>query len=88
MKAILTLLVALITTLTASAQNLDGSWTGKLNVGQATLNIVFNIAKDKDNKPACTMDSPDQNVKGIPAEITITDETKVKISIPAIMAAF
>lgn len=47
MKTIFTLIVALLTTLSAAAQKLDGSWTGKLNVGQATLNIVFNIAKTK-----------------------------------------
>ena len=73
MKTIFTLIVALLTTLSAAAQKLDGSWTGKLNVGQATLNIVFNIAKDKDNKLSCTMDSPDQNVKGIPAEIAVSE---------------
>lgn len=88
MKTIFTLIVALLATLSAAAQKLDGSWTGKLNVGQATLNIVFNIAKDKDNKLSCTMDSPDQNVKGIPAEIAVSEGAKVKISIPAIMAAF
>ena len=32
MKTIFTLIVALLTTLSAAAQKLDGSWTGKLNV--------------------------------------------------------
>lgn len=88
MKKTLTLIIAIITTFSAIAQELCGSWTGKLSVGQNTLNVVFNIAKDKDNKLTCTMDSPDQNVKGIPAEIESADGNKVKISISAIMAMF
>lgn len=88
MKTVLTFILMLMTSLGAGAQQLTGSWTGKLNVGQTALNIVFNITDDKDNKLACTMDSPDQNVKGIPAEITVSDGTKVKISIPAIMGDF
>lgn len=88
MKTILTIIMMFLTTVNAGAQELIGSWSGKLNVGQTELSIVFNIANDKDNKLTCTMDSPDQNVKGIPAEITVTDGTKVTINISAIMATY
>ena len=88
MKRTISILFALVTVLSATAQTLEGSWTGKLDVMGTQLNLVFNISKGDVGALACTIDSPDQSVKGIPAEITVTDGTKVKITVQAINAAY
>lgn len=85
MKKVLTLLfLSLITIATAVAQSLDGSWKGKLSVGGTELNLVLNFANDADRKLTCTLDSPDQGVKGIPAEVANADPKELKITVNAI----
>lgn len=88
MRKIITFISALILSLATSAQTLEGSWTGKLNVMGTQLNIVFNITKGDAGAFSCTLDSPDQGVKGIPAEITVSGGVDVKISVAAIMATY
>ena len=88
MRKAITILFALLTCISASSQDFIGSWTGKLDVMGTQLNLVFNITKADGGSLACTMDSPDQNVKGIPAEITVADSGKMKIDIAPIMASF
>jgi len=89
MKRILLLtLFSLITISFAVAQSLDGSWKGKLNVGGMELNLVLNFAHDADGKPTCTLDSPDQGAKGIPAEVVSEDPQKLKITVNAIGMAY
>lgn len=88
MKKTILILFALIMAFSAAAQTVEGSWTGKLDVMGTQLNLVFNITKGADGAFACTMDSPDQGAKGIPAEITVTDGVNVKISMSALMAAY
>ena len=88
MNKIITFISALMLSLAASAQGVEGSWTGELNVMGTQLNIVFNITKTDGGAFACTLDSPDQGVEGIPAEITVTGGVKVKISVATIMAAY
>ncbi len=57
----------------AQIANIEGVWYGSLDVG-VKLRIVFNIKK-ADGGYVATMDSPDQNVKGIKvAEVSITDK--------------
>lgn len=88
MKKTILLFFAFLMALSVQAQSVDGSWTGKLSVGGTQLTIVLNITKGADGKFACTLDSPDQGVKGIPADITVTDGTKVKVSIANLMATY
>ena len=52
---------------TANAQ--EGSWNGELDVMGTKLPLVFNFSPN-----GCTMDSPSQNAKGIPAEKTVSDD--------------
>ncbi|MBO7139231.1 MAG: alpha/beta hydrolase [Prevotella sp.] len=42
-----------------------GSWSGKLDLGVASLTLVFHL-EQADGYVKVTMDSPDQSVKGIP----------------------
>ena len=48
---------------------ISGPWTGQLDLGVQKLTIVLHFDKDASGKDLCTMDSPDQSVKGIPATL-------------------
>lgn len=73
---------------TGDVPELTGSWSGKLAVGTVSLNLTFNFTEGTDGTVTCTMDSPDQGVNGIPAEVEILSADSLKISVPAIGAVF
>jgi len=57
-----------------------GSWTGKLNVGPASLTLVLHLEQE-DGYVKVTLDSPDQGAKGIPAlkEFLSDDSLALKV---------
>lgn len=67
--------------ITANAQ--QGAWKGELNVMGNKLPLVFNFTKD-----GCTIDSPLQGAKGIPAEKTVKEDGTIKVTIGKIGASF
>lgn len=67
-----------------SAQQISGSWTGTLEVGGSKLNIVFNFLKNTTGCDACTMDSPDQSVKGIRTSLSYFSEDSLSLSVPVV----
>src|SRR5690606_24362569 len=74
-----------------NAQNEDAivkSWEGKLNTGAAELRLVLHITKIDEGKLSSAMDSPDQNVKGIPRDSTTFDGKNISINFPSIMGSF
>ena len=77
----LSVLFALLLSITAFAQNFIGSWTGIISAGGSSLHIVFNISQDAEGNTFCTMDSPDQSVKGIPAQIVFESSDSISIRI-------
>lgn len=77
----LSVLFALLLSITAFAQNFTGSWTGIISAGGSSLHIVFNISQDAEGNTVCTMDSPDQSVKGIPAQIVFESSDSINIRI-------
>lgn len=83
MKALrtLTFLALAILAFTANAQ--EGSWNGELDVMGTKLPLVFNFSPN-----GCTMDSPSQNAKGIPAEKTVSDDGTIKVKVGMIGATF
>jgi uncharacterized protein len=56
--------------------DIDGDWVGTLDTGMATLRVVLHIINTEDGL-AATMDSPDQNAKGIP----VTSITRTRSSL-------
>ena len=58
------------------------SWWGKLSVNGAELTLVFHMEGD-----SCTLDSPDQGVRGIPAKLETT-AVGIRITVPAINALY
>lgn len=71
------LLCLLLGALGASAQTLDGAWTGKLDLGMAKLTLVFHVEKGK-----VTMDSPDQGAKGIPVTVNVLTTDSLDVAVP------
>ena len=69
MKKFLISTLLVLVALTGKAQvqpttALNGSWSGKLNVGSASLTLVLHV-EQADGHVVITLDSPDQGVKGI-----------------------
>lgn len=77
-------LVLLLTASTAKAQNLQGSFSGKLNAGMAKLTIVLNVEADG----TATLESPDQTDQKIPANVDFLSADSVAISIAMLQASY
>ena len=83
MKALRTLTFLAIAMLAFTANAQEGSWNGELDVMGTKLPLVFNFSPN-----GCTMDSPSQNAKGIPAEKTVSDDGTIKVKVGMIGATF
>ena len=84
MKKLLLLFILCITTITTKGQSGEakGEWSGQLNVFGQRLTLVFHL-----NDENCTLDSPDQGIKGVPAKLERT-ETGIKVSVSSINASY
>ena len=83
MKKLIFLLFCLAS-IASKAQDGDvkSIWSGKLNVYGTELTLVFHL--DSVN---CTLDSPDQGVKGVPAKLEST-AMGIKVTISSINASY
>ena len=87
-KILLTIILAIASTLTATAQaDLLGSWTGKLDLGVAKLTLVFHL-KQADGRVKVTMDSPDQSAMGIPCTNDFLSYDSLAVSVKSINASY
>ncbi|WP_374950034.1 alpha/beta hydrolase family protein [Mucilaginibacter sp.] len=79
MKRILSLLTFLMMTSALSAQRIEGTWYGTLQLpGGNHLAVVFHINKSGTVYLA-TMDSPDQGANGLPIDATTIDRDQIKM---------
>jgi len=62
----------------AKPSDIDGAWTGTLDTGVGKLRVVFHIVNTEDGLIA-TMDSLDQNAKGIPTSSVTRNGNSLKI---------
>lgn len=69
---------------TASAQNISGTWNGELNAGMQKLKLVLNLSDDG----KCTLDSPDQGAKGIPATVDFLSADSLCVSVSGLNASY
>ncbi len=70
-----TLVLFLCITSQLSAQDIIGSWEGKLAIQGTEMPLIFNVTQEGDTYSS-TMDSPSQGATGIPMdETTFTDNT-------------
>jgi len=70
-----------------SPSEIDGTWAGTLDVGGNTLRLVFHITNTEKGLVA-TMDSPDQNAKGIPVATVTRQGASVKLELKQINGGF
>ena len=75
--------VAVLLSVATFSDAQTGTWSGKLDVQGSKLSLVFHL--DEENP---TMDSPDQGVKGIPIQVTRTDNGNITIKVPAIGVSY
>ena len=61
-----------------------GSWNGKLDLGVAKLRIIINVSADG----SCTLVSPDQSAKEIPAKFKTPTPDTMEVSASSIGAKF
>lgn len=78
---LLLFMLSALFSLAVSAQ--DDTWNGSLDIQGTKLPLVFHFGTD-----GCTMDSPSQGAKGIPAVKDTTADGSVRVSVPAIGAIF
>ena len=71
----------------AKPSDIDGAWMGTLDMGTIKLRVVFHISNTEDGLIA-TLDSPDQNVKGMPTTSVTRDGNHLKIESKNITAIF
>jgi len=71
----------------AKPSDIDGAWMGTLDAGVMKLRVVFHITNTEDGLTA-TMDSPDQNVKGLPVTSVTRDGTSLKMELKQIAGRF
>jgi hypothetical protein len=62
------------------SEDLKGDWNGTLVIPGGQLRLVFHVIKTDDGYKT-TMDSPDQNVSGIPVTTTSFNNPNVKFEI-------
>ena len=65
----------------------DGPWSGKVDTGSLAMNLTFNFENSGDGL-ACTLDSPDQGIKGIEAIVEAYMEDSVRVQMPSISASY
>jgi fermentation-respiration switch protein FrsA (DUF1100 family) len=71
----------------AKPSDIDGAWMGTLDTGTMKLRVVFHITNTEDGLTA-TMDSVDQNVKGLPVTSVTRDGASLKMELKQIGGGF
>jgi len=82
------LLTGLSLSSSASAQDISGTWHGKLTVPTGSLTIVFHINQAAQGTYVTTLDSPDQGANGIKTQTTSFNDSTLIIQIPVIHASY
>jgi hypothetical protein len=70
--------------ITVSAQDINGTWSGELNAGLQKIKVVLNLTNDG----KCTLDSPDQGAFGIPATTNFISADSVNVSVASLNASY
>ena len=83
MRIIKTLAAALLSLACSTANAQQGAWSGDLNVMGTKLPLVFNFSAD-----GCTLDSPAQGAKDIPAQKSVAEDGTIKVTVAMIGATF
>lgn len=71
----------------AKASELDGSWLGTLDTGMGKLRVVLHVLNTEDGL-AATLDSPDQNAKGILVSTITWNGAKLNFAVDSIGGSY
>ena len=71
-----------------SAQDISGTWHGKLSIPTGSLTIVVHISQTEQGAYVTTLDSPDQGANGIKTQTTSFNDSTLIIQIPVIHASY
>lgn len=89
MKKIILSFCLLLSWAGAFAQKpIEGDWMGKLNLGPQSLTIVLHVNCNAQGKVKCTLDSPDQGVKGIAVETDYCSSDSISVSLASLALSF
>src|SRR5689334_23052430 len=77
-----------VTTAVCLAQDITGDWNGALSVNGAELRLVLHITKNPDGTLKSTLDSVDQNAKGIPVTSTSLKDSALRLKVEAASAMY
>lgn len=70
------------------AQNISGTWHGKLEIPTGSLTILLHINQNEDGTYETTLDSPNQGAVNIICEKTFFKDSILNIQIPLINASY
>ena len=89
MKKIILSFCLLLSWAGAFAQKpIEGDWMGKLNLGPQSLTIVLHVNCNAQGEVKCTLDSPDQGVKGIAVETDYCSSDSISVSLASLALSF
>ena len=75
-------------TAAAAQDEVVGDWAGALDLGSASLRVVFHISRSEDGALSATMDSPDQGAFGIAVDSTTFEDRKLAMGIAAVAGGY
>ncbi|MDE6755236.1 MAG: alpha/beta hydrolase [Muribaculaceae bacterium] len=84
----LSILTIFLSLFSSNIHALSGKWRGELRIMQQTLPLVFNFNENDNGIQEATLDSPLQNVKGLPLEILFVSADSINLECKRIGAAF
>ncbi|MDE5876559.1 MAG: alpha/beta hydrolase [Muribaculaceae bacterium] len=67
---------------------LTGKWRGDISLGPTKLPLVFNFSETPEGDTEATMDSPQQNAKGIPLEVKFCSQDSISLECKMIGATY
>lgn len=88
---LLCLIICVVSPINLRADNtepLSGAWRGEIKMGAVALPLVFNFDSDSNGTPAFTLDSPQQNVKGLPLTVNYLSLDSVSVAANNIGAVY
>jgi uncharacterized protein len=72
----------------AAGQDITGDWKGTLDTGSAQLHLVLHISKGPDGALKATLDSIDQEAKGIPVSSVTLKDSKLSLGVEAVHGTY
>jgi fermentation-respiration switch protein FrsA (DUF1100 family) len=82
------LAIALSAAVSAQAPSVTGDWLGTLKVGPVALRLVLHITAAGNGQLSATLDSIDQNAKGIPVSSISVKESTLSLTVATINGSF